>query len=308
MKVKATVKLCPCFYGGWHQTSGHFPAPIHGHLANGPSAQHCGGWIFSNLSPRQTRPAKFLRGKWASCWSCETLDGPKTVERWKTMFPCPAALPTVPITSPSQWGFTKCWGIEEARRQQDEAERSMKIAQRDCCHLSFAYHCCFGFFLILLGAAVARYNFGARLVHLLFAYYSYLPVGGLTSHSDGWKQPTVHLHAPTKLRNGILNDKLGCYHVNMTFWGRTRRVGRVKHWLNINASKITGRICMVDPHLFCFPGGAGSSSGEGEGLAPARCCGGQQPFSVWRYANHLCRASNAGACEETFGTPVKPNI
>lgn len=70
----------------------------------------------------------------------------------------------------------------------------------------------------------------------------------------------------------------------MTFWGRTCRVGcvrRVKHWLNIKASKINGRICQVDPHLFCFPGGAGSSSGEGEGLAPARCCGGQQLFCVW---------------------------
>lgn len=70
----------------------------------------------------------------------------------------------------------------------------------------------------------------------------------------------------------------------MTFWGRTCRVGcvrRVKHWLNIKASKINGRICIVDPHLFSFPGGAGSSSGEGEGLAPARCCGGQQLFCVW---------------------------
>ena len=97
----------------------------------------------------------------------------------------------------------------------------------------------------------------------------------------------------------------------MTFWGRTCRVGcvrRVKHWLNIKASKITGRICIVDPHLFCFPGGAGSSSGEGEGLAPARCCGGQQLFCVWDVQNHLCGASNAVACEETFWKPVKPKI
>ena len=105
----------------------------------GHPAQHCGGWIFSNLSPRLGQSScvemSELKGKF---WTQKKL---KDERWWKTMFPLPCCTPHC------AWVFTKCWGIEEARRLQDEAERSMKIAQRDRCQLSFAYHYCFRGFL-----------------------------------------------------------------------------------------------------------------------------------------------------------------
>ena len=150
MKVK-TVKLCPCFYGGWHQSSGYFPAPIHGHLANGPSAQHCGGWIFSNLSPRlgQSSCVENERAE------REVLD-PKTVERWKMMKDnVPPALLHSPL----------CLSVHKVLRHWGSTTPSRwSRTQHEDCAAGPHTITVSGVFLILLGTTVATcsYNFSTR--------------------------------------------------------------------------------------------------------------------------------------------------